>query len=140
MNWAYIAGFFDGEGSIHVPMGQKFVTSVFISLYQSDQLPLLRIQKFLESHGIHCKVRQEKRIREGPHRIVSKKEQYILEFSKKESAYIFLRSIRPYSLVKKQIVEDCIRYLKIFPPMTKAQREWRRVEGMHLRRERAANG
>jgi len=136
MNWAYIAGFFDGEGSIYVPMGQKYVTNVFISIYQSDQGVLLRIQRFLAAHGIHSKVRLEKRVRKTPDRVISKKAQYILDFSKKESAYIFLRSIRPYCIVKKQIIEDCLRYLILFPAMTKTQREWRRMEG----RRKSANG
>ena len=132
MNWAYIAGFFDGEGSLRVPMGQKYVTSPQVCIYQSDQLVLLRIQRFLAAHGIHSHVRKENRMRKGLQRVISKKDQYILDFSRKQSVTIFLRSIRPYAVVKKQIIEDCIRYLILFPAMTKQQREWRRMEGRRI--------
>ncbi len=54
MNWDYIAGFFDGEGSLsftrkrHGRLGRAF----YLSIAQKDITPLLAIQKFWGDMGI----------------------------------------------------------------------------------------
>lgn len=68
MNWGYVAGFFDGEGSVGVsrykhkhrhPDGSvdyHWRENCFVCIFQSDPTPLHEIAEFLESQGIKAKV------------------------------------------------------------------------------------
>lgn len=54
MNWDYIAGFFDGEGSLSTTKERhgKLEKSFRLSIAQKDLAPLLAIQKFWADKGI----------------------------------------------------------------------------------------
>jgi len=58
MNYQYIAGFFDGEGTTRI---EKSENRVSISIPQTNLLVLQKIQKFC-GFGRICKVKKEKSI------------------------------------------------------------------------------
>jgi hypothetical protein len=109
MNWSYIAGFFDGEGCISLQ-----TTRMQVSIYQSGsigQSTLEEIQQWLTLEGIDSNLYHRKRFG-----TLSKKEMWELRISSRESQLKFLKSIRPYSRIKKILIQDCMRYFIIFPP------------------------
>jgi hypothetical protein len=65
MSWQYIAGFFDGEGSIGVTNGEKRGGSgnAKLALHQSDTRGLVllsEIQEFLFDHGIASRLGEQR--------------------------------------------------------------------------------
>ena len=95
---AYIAGFFDGEGSIHPDPGGSL--RVVISICQKKPEPLLRIQQIL---GIG-RVVQHNSKRWG----VS----YRYKISSRKQSEDFIHAILPYSIVKKGQLELALEYFK----------------------------
>ncbi len=59
MNWDYIAGFFDGEGNLHVKQvrgkNEKRAYQLQIRIYSTDEKILKEIQKFLECGQIYLR-------------------------------------------------------------------------------------
>lgn len=119
MNWAYVAGFFDGEGTLGSCgiRGQKGGARIFCRIYQQNIVVLERIQHFLEDHGIASTIVRP--VRTG----FAGRQQYGLNI-RLTTIEKFLVGVRPYVIVKKQLVEDCWRYLKVFPTMTPKMRGW----------------
>jgi len=56
INWAYVAGFFDGEGTIVIP--ERGAVRVEMSQRSQNDWVLHEIQMLFESHGIHSKIYQ----------------------------------------------------------------------------------
>lgn len=107
INWAYIAGFFDGEG--HIGLCGK---SMRVNLTQKDPVVLRAIVAFLGKEGIKTTVRD-----------ASYKAQtlYRIEIQNRPGIQKFLRGVLPYIVVKKQPAEDYARYLILYPPLTPQQ-------------------
>lgn len=91
MNWDYIAGFFDGEGNIHILKTKTYENgkhnlAVAIRIYQSSKDVLEEIQKFI-GYGV----------------IYRKKNEGVFEltFVKKENVKNFLLNIKDKVITKK---------------------------------------
>lgn len=103
MNWAYIGGFFDGEGTLHIDGA-----SCKAEMYQKDLPTLENIKRFLDQEGIGSRI-FDYRHHDGGWRISLQ--------SKRDVAEKFMRSILPYVERKRTVIQDGLRYQKLFPPM-----------------------
>src|SRR5437773_10828495 len=101
LNWAYIAGFFDGEGHISKAIGAH---TIKVSIAQKLQEPLIAIMSFLLQYNIRSGISG------GLHASH-------LNIAQKESVRKFLAGVRPFVIVKKQATEDTWRYLTLWPAM-----------------------
>jgi hypothetical protein len=130
MSWKYIAGFFDGEGSISVVTRAATSTScVTISLGQSSDLEgefpevLVRISRFLHDcgirHGVYNNGGLNGRVGTLPdgRTITTKRVGYHLQIPNRAGVETFLRGVRPFLVVKKTKCEDVLRFLKLYPEM-----------------------
>ena len=92
INWDYIAGFFDGEGSVvHISGG-----SYRIAIAQSNKEVLDIIANFLGEYGIHTWItyKQPTKLTRSPG--------YHLAFSKSTSVRFFLETIIDKIIVKRK--------------------------------------
>ena len=98
MDWNYIAGFFDGEGNLHInalkKKGKIIAYQLRIRIYSSDEKVLLNIQKFLGSGKIYLK------------RISGV---YELNLLKKKEVLGFLKNIQEKVILKKNQVDFVLK-------------------------------
>lgn len=116
MTWEYMAGFFDGEGSVKLSNGERKggSGSPKLGLYQSGQrgLVLLKeIQDFMVPYGIISTIRQLPPI---PKRQLM----YQLYVYNRIGVMTFVQHVFPYLRIKKLESQDLMRYLKLFPIST----------------------
>jgi hypothetical protein len=97
VSWAYVAGFFDGEGCVGAPSSR---TGVHVSVVQKSPRVLEEIAAFLESHGVTTSYHRN---RSHPARM------YSLHASSHEGARAWLEGMLPYLIVKRQCAEDAIQ-------------------------------
>ncbi len=90
MNWDYIAGFFDGEGNLHItPLKKNDVTIAYqlkVRLYSSDDKVLSEIKKFINYGKIYLKTSSDV---------------YELNIVKKKNVFEFLTRISKKIIIKK---------------------------------------
>lgn len=101
MNWSYVAGFFDGEGSIVITG-----TSCKLTLAQNSREVLDQIQDFIESEGIDhswITITTPRPWQRQPNTC------YHLAFSKARNVRLFLHQVMPHLIVKK---EDAVKALR----------------------------
>ena len=109
MNWAYISGFFDGEGSLSL-----HTTRMNLSIYQSGAIGeqvLREIHDWLSTKEIESILYHRNRTD-----TLSKKELWELRLGKRNSQLKFLAGVLPFIRVKKVLAQDCVRYYTMFPP------------------------
>lgn len=99
LNWSYIAGFVDGEGSI-IKCGD---TDYRVAIPQTHEGVLKEIKNFTDVGNI-CKVKKRK---------AHWKESWTYYVAKQEDTLFFLKKIYPYLIVKKYVAQ------KIIPIVTK---------------------
>lgn len=116
MTWEYIAGFFDGEGTI-ANNGKGFR----IGIPQTNITVLKDIQKFTNFGNI-CKITKRKS---------HWKDSWVYYVAKQECVYLFLRSIYPFLIVKKKNASIAISKLK---HITKLQHQRRKKFEEKLRK------
>src|SRR6185437_2744100 len=106
ITWAYVAGFLDGEGTVEARNRR-------INLFQKDRRVLDTIHTFLQGEEVIATLG----CRSGrQHNNLGYLDvQHCLRIVDKPSVEKFLRHVRPYVVVKKQLVEDLWRYLRIYP-------------------------
>jgi murein L,D-transpeptidase YcbB/YkuD len=103
MSWQYIAGFFDGEGTIWYKLkkDKKNRTKFSVSMSQSEKQGrvLYEIQKFLKKNLIEAKIYHRKK----------RDNAMVLEFSNRQEAYKFLIKILPFLIVKQEKAKEAIK-------------------------------
>jgi hypothetical protein len=104
MTWAYIAGFWDGEGSLLHPKRNGTTSGWRWRLAQNSPEVLRCIQSFLAEFGIKATVNTYKRTSAG-------NPTYYLEVARKEEIYKIVMKTREYSIVKQNCI---IQFLKWF--------------------------
>lgn len=109
MNWAYLAGFFDGEGSVNMTTR---VPTLSIAQALRDDNVLAEIRRFLLSKKVHCKIANKKRGK--PHYLPP---QCIIICRHSDVAYVLLRMM-PYLIVKRQRADIALTHIR--------SRIWRR--------------
>jgi len=97
MNWSYIAGFFDGEGSVaHNGMGFR------ISIPQTSEEVLNKIRRFTKI-GFVIPVKKRKS---------HWKDSWVYYIASKKDVYYFLNQAVPYLIVKKDLTLEAMSLLK----------------------------
>ena len=97
MNWNYIAGFFDGEGSVaHNGMGFR------ISIPQTNEEVLNEIRNFTKI-GFVIPVKKRKS---------HWKDSWVYYIASKKDVYYFLNQAVPYLIVKKDLTLEAMSLLK----------------------------
>lgn len=99
MDWRYVAGFFDGEGSIVKTPVYRY--RIFVT--QTNEEVLKKIQAFT---GVGSVVPITKRKKHW-------KNAWIYYISSSENILRFLRHIQPYLIVKKELASHAIKNLEI---------------------------
>jgi intein/homing endonuclease len=121
MNWDYVAGFFDGEGSMVLTTdrgGERKSINVQISIGQSNKEVLLLILDFLKEQGICGGVytKTEKRMS-----ALSRKTMYTLIVGNRRNVVLMLTQLVPRIHVKRHWAEDILRFLKVYPAMERGK-------------------
>lgn len=115
-SWQYIAGFFDGEGC--VTSGGKVRPYPKVQMTQvgeQGRVLLQGIAEYMRAFDIesHTWRREIAKYYPGkPWRDV-----YVLTITKTESQLRFFEHVLPYIYIKKVVVEDFLRVMKLFPSM-----------------------
>lgn len=113
MSWQYIAGFFDGEGSIGTGVHStgRQATAYIAQSGPVGLLTLRRISEFLTENGIKNSVFESgkagKHLRTMP--------SYRLALCGYTSVVKFLTALFPYLYIKKTFAQDILRYHKLYP-------------------------
>lgn len=97
MSWEYIAGFFDGEGTIaHNGKGFR------IAITQTNQEVLEDIQKFSNAGHVAGIAKRK----------LYWKDSWVYYIAKQRDVYKFLKKIKPFLIVKKKLAEKTIPELE----------------------------
>lgn len=118
MNWDYVAGLFDGEGSVCIPNGAHFMPRV--AIYQSGErgrVVLTQVKRFVMGEDMIVS-------RLYPYQRGKRKLMWSLIIEKREDTACFLTWILPYVRVKKVDVQDHLRFMRVFYPLP-AHKFWR---------------
>lgn len=101
VNWAYVAGFTDGEGHIRMRRSKLGVTSFQIALYQNEanSWVLYEIQDFLQEHDIDARMYEDGRS-DARHPTKG----YFLYIRRVKDVYRFCKAIQPHAIVKSPAV------------------------------------
>lgn len=112
MSWDYIAGFFDGEGSVYFPLGrnQHYPKMSVVQSQDRGLILLTEIRDFLLSQGIHCTLAKPRMT--SP---LSNHPMHCLDIYGRDSAIMFLKEVGPRLRIKRVISQDIIRFLSAFP-------------------------
>lgn len=98
MNWAYVAGFFDGEGCVgkyahfHVSMNQA----------EPHDLVIYAIQDFLTTQGVESRVDVSHSGRRNHNAV------HVLSLNKQSEVKKFLEGVLPFLIVKREKAEEVL--------------------------------
>ncbi len=115
MDWSYVAGFFDGEGSI-----SRTRTSETIAICQKSRAVLDAIVEILHKEGVF-RSRIEGRVIKNRLAPNGSPINY-LKISNVYDGLIFLRGIRSYSIVKRTRISEAIDFLERKKDCTRGER------------------
>jgi hypothetical protein len=113
MNWAYIAGLFDGEGCVRVSRS-KLGIGITLQIVQVTQHAAVfyEMATFLKALGVEAIVVNESFLRNPKWKPVSN-----LTIRRRESVMAFLRGVLPYLYIKKVSCQDALRFLRMYPSL-----------------------
>lgn len=113
MNWDYVAGFFDSEGSIGTYGNSGMTLQVEVGCQKGNVQTLEEIRRFLLLEGIsaHLSVENRKGV-DVKHQMT-----HLVLLSRRANVLLFLRSVFPYIRMKKYKAQDSIRFLTLFPDL-----------------------
>jgi hypothetical protein len=113
MNWDYIAGFFDGEGSLSTMnfTWRNTLANTVVCITQTGQegwVVLNVMMVFLREHGIVSYISTQKRR-------ANYRQMHHLKICARPSVRLFLDQMVSRVSVKKVVVQDTLRFIKVFP-------------------------
>jgi hypothetical protein len=111
MNWEWIAGFYEGEGSVSYA-GTKDRHSLSLCIVQTERTILSSILKFVGFGRIHPRTRAK----------LHHKRQWVLVFNGAK-AHRFANMLLPYLKMTRR-VKQLQRYMRSCPPPKKLYREY----------------
>lgn len=121
ITWQYLAGFFDGEGSISLTQNKSRPNTanyncIFTQGVDNGAECLFAdIQGFLRERGCKSYVQKRGKTRNR----FTNKDIFALQIMSRPSCKIFLEGVLPYLRVKKTKCQDILRYMNLFPPLPK---------------------
>ena len=122
--WAYVAGFFDGEGHLGTPVHGScvmFLWKITQSGVKGQQLLDEIGQVFRERYKLAGSIRT-KQIFPKPSNLIKKpiapKDYYELHITKRASVEFIVRKLLPYLHIKRVVAQDLLRFCKLCPPLT----------------------
>ncbi len=118
MNWNYIAGFFDGEGTL----GKYSKSGYKIGITQSSKKVLEEIQIFTGLGHIHFIKKRKSHWQNA----------WLYYIAKQEDVYFFLNKILDNLVVKKEVV------LKVLPILKKNIENKRKRRAIYLKKKQLA--
>src|SRR5262245_51425826 len=98
IDWSYIAGFFDGEGSLHRDISRS---TIHLRMDNTSKEVLEKIQSFTGFGQISNRGRQK------PHH----KDRFRLTVCDHSKVLIMLEKMLPYLIVKKHAAEAMVEYI-----------------------------
>lgn len=113
MNVDYLAGFFDGEGSLSYC---RSANQYNVCIAQCDRDVLVKIQEFLSVYGVQSSV-----LIKGKSPIGKRTVYYLQIAHRRRNIQNFLALISHRLVVKKNLAEDVCRFLKVYPAMNRKQ-------------------
>ena len=99
MNWDYIAGFFDGEGTL---VGRR--KGFRIAITQTNKKVLEGIKKFSKIGHI-CDITKRK---------IHWKDSWVYFVAKQSDVYLFLKKVEPKLIVKRELTGKAVRALRVY--------------------------
>jgi len=138
ITWPYIAGFFDGEGNINLPLYGRGSGSPRIAIDQTRErgrVLLEGIRSFLDANGIPLSAVYVCR-RKVPEKHA---EHWTLRIQQRESSIAFLEAVLPYLHIKKTEAQDIVRFSRLYPRLSgrlNAMLTWESIRRNGTRRHR----
>ncbi len=118
-SWEYVAGFWDGEGCIWMPVGKGRTVSASIS--QTDPKVLIAIKEFLERQGLKPKLRKQSG--KSKKAFNDKADHWTILFQGTKKTSFLLEKLLPFLNTKKKIyAQDVLRFFTIFPSLRKERK------------------
>ena len=148
MTWPYVAGLFDGEGSVYLGrVGGCGFPTVAIGQAGKRGLQLFEsLKDFLDNEGIFGLYRGDKsNYAKGLRPNSIHDTMWAFRITRHNSVMAFLLKSLPYLIVKRSVAQDWLRFYKMYPKFTRAQcgqisADGRRRTGScnrHLNRDKA---
>ena len=109
MSWQYLAGFFDGEGSLSI-VGTGGLKACICQAGDKGHTVLHEIQEFLRLKGVKSYVSVR------PPREVYYQTQWEFRITRRPDFVKFAQGVLPFLFVKKDVTENLLRFLIIYPP------------------------
>ena len=125
MNWAYVAGFLDADGSISWSSGKSMCCR--IRFHQADRRPLEIIQSFLNGAGIDTNIVVTTELNGHPQHKKNLKMHALQLRTYRRNIIPFLRKVMPYLVVKKVTAQDVLRFFGLYPKLHWKQHHLRPV-------------
>ena len=103
MNWAYIAGLFDGDGNLHLNfVKNKTQLQLLCRIYNTNIEVLEKIKEFIDYGHIYAnkKINKEWTV------------VHALTISKKKDVFSFLKNISPHLIIKRNQVNYALKNYK----------------------------
>src|SRR6266850_7127182 len=117
--WAYFAGFFDGEGNVY------FMTPACrLQLAQSGEQGRLLMEEFRIILKDQCCLPGKIRVIPAP---TKKQMSYRLSVHHRVSVKYIAERMLPFLRMKKVVVQDLLRYFRIYPKLSCAWTRKKRV-------------
>lgn len=119
MNWPYIAGFVDGEGSIIMAVGTGCIRpSLFIAQSgDKGKMLLQKISSWMASQGIESHIYFVPSCKKE----LSKLDTYRLNIGGREDVLAALRNIVPHLELKRIAAQDILRFCGLYPSLRKGK-------------------
>jgi LAGLIDADG-like domain len=139
INLQYIAGFFDGEGSISVCTYRARKQGQYCAQFAQTQMRglalLTEIREFLVCYGI------KSYLSKGSRQKLSRHDIYSLRIMGHTQVKLFLKLFLPYLRIKKVEAQDTLRFLTLFPAQKNGARSlteynfsrWVKIDDAQLR-------
>jgi len=122
VNWSYVAGFFDGEGTVGFTPRKGHGFRAYVSVAQTDNnghLVLRKIQAFCLSEGVKLNLYPVRRL----------KNTHVLSSFKHETVKRFLEAVNQFLIVKQVSAARALQEI--------SEREWRVAATKEQRRKAA---
>jgi hypothetical protein len=135
VDWGYVAGILDGEGTVAFNHpGTRVGFSVRISIAQSGNIGRTMLQ--LVNDFLHRQIGVSGEIYSRKNPVAGNKDIHALYFFKREEVKDLLSKLMPYLIIKKVVAQDSLRMLKLY---RKLDRSLSTRRGWITRRANATN-